>query len=1737
MKFLKFILIVGLGLGWQSTNAQATYQTASGGGAWNLASTWTYVSGTPVGTKPLSTDNVIINSNVSVPSNTTVNNITVNGTSNVSITANNVTLTVNGTTTMNGTSGFVGGATSRVLSLQGNFIIPSGVGQTPSFLNVTVTQASTANFTVNGTFSSGGGNSGTSGYAETLGNVIVGSTGTWAPVQGVVVNATSLAITDGGTIDYYSGVTPTGGFNLSGGFTVSSGSAGAVSTLGNCVLTVAGATNISGTLYFSKTGAGTKTFNGTITNNTLGEFRNSLGENLVLNCSIVNNSLWAAPLSNNGSYTVNGSGSYTYSGTNTISMSQLNITGAATVTNQGLLALSKSGAVDLIVNNAGASFVNGNGGYLQLLTTGTCITLTSGTINFSTSSNEVDYNYGGAQNVFATTYDKLTASNSGTKTLTGTATVNNILKTSSTAILDDAANTLNGAGSINMTGTSQISFKATGVSLPGLTGTSNTFSSGTTILLYGTAATQTLKASATYPYQNVTVSGTTGCTADLSNVSNIAGNLTISSAAVIVNNAALAVSGTTTYSSTGSSTLANNLTTGSFLISNGTLVYSGLTIIVNGTGGTWTTNGGTLTTNSSSSVVFNTGTGQQIGGTSAPSFVNLTVNNSNDVTLTTNATVTSLLTLTTGRIITGTNNLIVGSSASVSRTSGFVQGNLQKNVNTCASCSITFEVGTSTTYAPLQLTLVTLTVAGSLTASTIASDDPYISSSLINSSNSVNRYWTLTNTGATITGYKPNFTYVSADVDGTATPANFYYSILNASTTVWGSPLAPQGTPTNTSFVASGSAGSTPASGITVHFQVGEATSTSAATVINATSGTPNWSSASTWIQNRTGTSIASANGSPNITGVGTLFTTELIAGDVIMFRSTPGTVLGTVLSITDDTHLILVSNATVTNTTTYGRQHVPNSTDAVQIGNTNVNATTNVQLDVTGSCYSLTFNSQGNAQSLTHVGTNSLTVGSSVQINNTSTNSVTNSWNINGGSATASSLTIGSASSSAGQARVAKVVTTTGTLAIANNITFNTAGSSGAETTSVLDMSGGSGVLSIGGAFSFTNSKGLLTPGTTSTVNFNGTSAQSILPSASSTTYPANAGGTAWTFNNIWANNTSSSGLTLSCNLVSGTNFSGDLRIQSGIFSTGTSNSGGFPGGYNTDITGAATKTFQISPGATFVYSSYSTLSGFGTNYDFGATSTFGTFTYSTNQLNILTGYPYGHLNISNSNYTSLAATTYTIAGNFSISSGSTVQGPASGSAVISVANNLTIASGSTTGFNINSTAISSISVGGNWTNNGSYNNWGSSSVIFTGAGTSQPQTLSGSASETFYNLQLNTAASTNTVQLQKNIAVSNVLTLTQGGLNLNGYSLSITSSSTSAITRTSGYIMSETQTTPYAPVIWTIGNGTGSYVFPFGKNSTSYVPFTFNVTSAGSPYNAMLSAATYGTGSDNTPYPSGVTDMNSGGSDISASVVDRFWIINSTTTTTPYTTSPTATLTFTGTTSEVGTITSLTVQQWSSGNFWNPVFPGQTNSTYSATVPGIFNFGIWTLTGNGLTLPIELTSFRAIATQENVLLNWTTASEINNDHFAIERSVNGEEYSSIGSVKGSGTKSTITNYYYTDNSPIEGLAYYRVVQTDFDGRATPSGAVPVKFLGTVEPKIYPVPLIAKQGYLVLPESWGTTTITFIDSNGNTRSQNNFEGSSAPIKLKFDYDLPGGLYFLSITNGVKRKMIKVIVD
>jgi len=98
---------------------------------------------------------------------------------------------------------------------------------------------------------------------------------------------------------------------------------------------------------------------------------------------------------------------------------------------------------------------------------------------------------------------------------------------------------------------------------------------------------------------------------------------------------------------------------------------------------------------------------------------------------------------------------------------------------------------------------------------------------------------------------------------------------------------------------------------------------------------------------------------------------------------------------------------------------------------------------------------------------------------------------------------------------------------------------------------------------------------------------------------------------------------------------------------------------------------------------------------------------------------------------------------------------------------------------------------------------------------------------------------------------------------------------------------------------------------------------------------------------------------------------------------------------------------------------------------------------------------VPVELTSFSAEATTDGVLLKWSTATELNNLGFEVERSLNGTEFYTVAFVQGSGTTTEGKEYSYTDEVDYKGgeIFYYRLKQVDLDGRIEYSNVVEVEF------------------------------------------------------------------------------------
>lgn len=133
-------------------------------------------------------------------------------------------------------------------------------------------------------------------------------------------------------------------------------------------------------------------------------------------------------------------------------------------------------------------------------------------------------------------------------------------------------------------------------------------------------------------------------------------------------------------------------------------------------------------------------------------------------------------------------------------------------------------------------------------------------------------------------------------------------------------------------------------------------------------------------------------------------------------------------------------------------------------------------------------------------------------------------------------------------------------------------------------------------------------------------------------------------------------------------------------------------------------------------------------------------------------------------------------------------------------------------------------------------------------------------------------------------------------------------------------------------------------------------------------------------------------------------------------------------------------------------SSTVFTPSAPGGTGQSAIATLPAsgiayveysIPSFSEFWLSGtnNVSPLPIELTAFAAVCDNSSVILNWSTASEINNERFVLERSDNLADWKTVGEMPGAGNSNQPRSYQFADERPLNGLSYYRLTQYDYDG------------------------------------------------------------------------------------------------
>jgi len=453
-------------------------------------------------------------------------------------------------------------------------------------------------------------------------------------------------------------------------------------------------------------------------------------------------------------------------------------------------------------------------------------------------------------------------------------------------------------------------------------------------------------------------------------------------------------------------------------------------------------------------------------------------------------------------------------------------------------------------------------------------------------------------------------------------------------------------------------------------------------------------------------------------------------------------------------------------------------------------------------------------------------------------------------------------------------------------------------------------------------------------------------------------------------------------------------------------------------------------------------------------------------------------------------------------------------------------------------------------WVNNGAFYP-GFSKVNMTGTNVNgipniYPQNVSGTSPTTFYDLKID---NTQHVTRKTDFTVTDSLILENGYLKLDSGTVTLTNPNANALKAVNGKLLSETAPATgmyYGNFRWNMTGATlpQTYTIPFVNNAGIAVPVTY----AAQTGTHDVTFATYGTGAGNTPLPQesfgypapvvGNINAFNIGVNNSMNMVDRYWKI--------YNSSLSAqadiTLRYAATEQATGGNTNMLSQRWvqNAGSFtpgpgWElPFIAGQSFVPNAVTIPGFTAFGDniwWAVVREEMPLPVELLEFTARSLNEKVQLDWTTASELNNDRFEVERSLDLNEWKFIGKLNSQGNSIQPQYYRLYDESPVKGIQYYRLKQFDIGGRLTGYGPIAVdmtqKQFGIVSASV----ALSTQGIALIfnYDSNEPYTVQVVDMMGQVVAASSNNPASPGLNvMDIKANLASGMYQVILRNSTQ---------
>jgi hypothetical protein len=178
---------------------------------------------------------------------------------------------------------------------------------------------------------------------------------------------------------------------------------------------------------------------------------------------------------------------------------------------------------------------------------------------------------------------------------------------------------------------------------------------------------------------------------------------------------------------------------------------------------------------------------------------------------------------------------------------------------------------------------------------------------------------------------------------------------------------------------------------------------------------------------------------------------------------------------------------------------------------------------------------------------------------------------------------------------------------------------------------------------------------------------------------------------------------------------------------------------------------------------------------------------------------------------------------------------------------------------------------------------------------------------------------------------------------------------------------------------------------------------------------------------------------------------------------------------------------------------------------------------------------LPVILTDFSCAAAPKGTMIYWSTASEINNRFYTLQRSLDGITFTTINQQPGAGNSDGAKNYTFLDTNTIAGVNYYRLQQTDFDGKTTDFNIIACSSGKLTAGNMFPNPATESFTVTVGPADQ-VQTLAMYDLVGRCVHTEQYEACSSFKNHVVNVPNLKGVFFVEITGGEQSVVRKIVL-